>query len=381
MHLLSYEFRELENTARAWAVDRFDVDMINLFVGVNSSGKTRIVSSIEILAKVLTSRIEYRFDSCHWIASFKSGKDRYDIEIQFEDRAVFSEKLILNGKIKLERGSDGSGRVWYEELKDYIPVKARPEDLLIATRRDELQHPYLNTLVKWATGVRLYKFSSDLGRGQIWNYKGKHEIEDALAAIPLTVTDPNRVVEQYARGWKSFGDKFDKAILKDLKSVGYDCESIGADYFEIDDLSPSAGELPIQLAVKERSIKGLTRQTNMSTGMFRALSIIIHLNFIALDNSQATILLDDIGEGLDYERAASLVRIVIKRCKSSKIQLIMTSNDRFVMNAVDLDYWHIITRKSSIVRVSSKSNNPGGFEGFSYLGLSNFDFFKSQAHD
>lgn len=40
--------------------------------------------------------------------------------------------------------------------------------------------------------------------------------------------------------------------------------------------------------------------------MYRALAVIIHLNYLLLAKKTSCILIDDIGEGLDFERSTAL---------------------------------------------------------------------------
>ncbi len=95
-------------------------------------------------------------------------------------------------------------------------------------------------------------------------------------------------------------------------------------------------------------------------------------------SKQSTLfLVDDIGEGLDYERSTSIIDLLIKHSKKSINQVIMTSNDKFVMNNVSLKYWTILTRTAGIIKAFTSRSNPKEFKDFEYMGLSNFDFFKS----
>lgn len=379
MYLKTYRFNELEDTDRSWTVRQFDIDKINLFVGINSSGKTRIINTIDVLAKVLSGRMGLSFEGASWSAVFEHGRHTYELEVAVTQKKVEKETLIVDGKILISRGANGRGSVWFEGLKRAVEVSAKSDDLLLANRQDELQHPYLEPLISWADRVRLYPFSSDLGRRHLWFYRAiSNGAEIASENVPMAVSDPNNVVEQYVKGFELFGDEFDRLILRDFGKIGYKCSAINADLFEGIEELEKTGRAPIQLTVQEKGLKTVTRQLDMSTGMFRALAIIIHLNFLLLCKSKTTILLDDIGEGLDYERAAALVKLLINRCERNGIQVIMTSNDRFVMNAVDLRYWHLIWRNKSDVTVQDRKNSAKEFEDFSYLGLSNFDFFKSQ---
>jgi len=69
--------------------------------------------------------------------------------------------------------------------------------------------------------------------------------------------------------------------------------------------------------------------------------------------------------------------LLISKAKTYDLQLIMTSNDRFVMNQVLLEYWSVLKRKGGIVKLFNSQNSPKQFNDFKYLGLNNFDFFAS----
>jgi hypothetical protein len=112
--------------------------------------------------------------------------------------------------------------------------------------------------------------------------------------------------------------------------------------------------------------------------MFRALALVIHLNVCAFTKSKKLILVDDIGEGLDYERSVAIIDLLTSKVLENNMQLIMTSNDRFVMNKVPLEYWSVLKRDGGIVKMYNSKNSQKKFEQFKYMGLNNFDFFASE---
>jgi len=162
-----------------------------------------------------------------------------------------------------------------------------------------------------------------------------------------------------------------------MESLGYPCEDVGLAAVEVQIFDGVNAHNVGGLYVKERDLLAVTDQAVMSQGMFRALSLVIHLNYWMLRKSPRTILVDDIGEGLDFSRAQSFISLLIERAKENNMQLLMTTNDRFVMNGVPLDYWGVIARKQSQVRVITKHNSPKVFSEFEMLGLNNFDFFST----
>jgi predicted ATPase len=127
--------------------------------------------------------------------------------------------------------------------------------------------------------------------------------------------------------------------------------------------------------VQEHDLTKELQQTDISQGMFRALSLIIQLTYSNMFKRPSCILIDDIGEGLDYERASALITLLTEKAKDSSVQLIMSTNDRFVMNNVPLEYWSVAERAPNGCRIYSCENAPEKFRDFQLTGLSNFDFF------
>ena len=138
-----------------------------------------------------------------------------------------------------------------------------------------------------------------------------------------------------------------------------------------------SGAALLGLVTVERDL-GILRnpQLTMSQGMFRALALLIHLNLAIFSHEKRLLLIDDIGEGLDYERATNIIGLVISAAEKEHIQVLMTSNDRFVMNHVPLDHWIVFERTERIVKAFTPKTSPKVFEDFKFIGLSNFDFFK-----
>jgi hypothetical protein len=113
----------------------------------------------------------------------------------------------------------------------------------------------------------------------------------------------------------------------------------------------------------------------MSSGLWRCLALLIHLNYGIMTGERQCVLIDDIGEGFDFERSVNLVKRVIDKGEASNTQIIMASNDRFVLNAVPLKYWTVLSRSGSSVRAFNRENARDVFDDFRFTGLSNFDFF------
>ena len=199
----------------------------------------------------------------------------------------------------------------------------------------------------------------------------------------MSVKDTEKVVGIYLQGEKEFGVEFKNAVLADMKYIGYEIEDVGVDHFDglsivgpkiLSSLPISA---PLGLYVKESDLQTRTIQLSMSQGMFRALSVFVQFNYGFFSNETTCLLIDDIGEGLDYNRSSTLVKRLIEKAEVSSFQLLMATNDRFIMNAVPLEYWIILSRTGGKVVNLNYRNSKEMFDGFQSTGLNNFDLFSS----
>ena len=227
-------------------------------------------------------------------------------------------------------------------------------------------------LHQWAKSVALYHFGTDFGKSQVMSIT-EAEVFFRNPAHPV-FDDPNNLVAVYTSAFKDIGEAFNKAIIDDMNALGYSLTDVGSENIQTIINFPIAA---LVMFTVEKDLGFKNAQMQMSQGMFRALALVVHLNICAFSRKKQVILVDDIGEGLDYERAKDIINLLIHKAKTFDLQLIMTSNDRFVMNEVPLEYWSVLKRKGGIVKLFNAQNSAQQFNDFKYLGLNNFDFFAS----
>jgi hypothetical protein len=187
--------------------------------------------------------------------------------------------------------------------------------------------------------------------------------------------------------FERFGENYKQQLLADLNDLGYNCTDIVLDFVRGFQFN---GMPPLVLAVKEHDLGSYTTQGDMSQGMYRALALCIHVNANVLWGQERQrgrelrlgdlpmLMIDDIGEGLDFERSRKLVASLIRKATQHQFQLVMSSNDRFIMNDVPLEYWTVLHRKAGVVQAFNSINAKKSFDEFEYLGLNNFDFFSGE---
>lgn len=129
--------------------------------------------------------------------------------------------------------------------------------------------------------------------------------------------------------------------------------------------------------VVEEGVKSPLPIFSLSTGMVCAIYILVLLEYLSSHDTPSCILIDDFSEGLDYGRSKQLGRLIFDYCSEHNIDLIVSSNDNFLMDEVPTDKWIIISRNGSIVENISQKTYPDLFEEFSFTGLNNFTLFSS----
>lgn len=385
MFLKSITYEEYPSLPTKWRLEQMHLGNINLIVGKNSSGKTRVINIINALGQIISGKLAPTWDSGFWQAEFNRKKglatEKQDYLLNIKSRVVCQEKFDINDSPIMARDRTGVGFVLRKTNKERIKYKVPEDQLMAVVRRDEIQHPYFEHIHKWGKELCVYRFGGELGKG---NFAIFENIDHSLTK-GITISDHvESPVNIFKITDERFKDKYKKIVLEDLEELGYPCDDIGLVPVHLGFIN---GVPPLALAVKEKNLDCHTNQTAMSQGMYRAIALIVQINANIFwtqsmmvgremqEGDSPMVVIDDIGEGLDYERSKNLINILIKKALDHKFQLVMSTNDRFVMNDVPLEYWTILNRVGNTVDVVNKVNTPKIFEEFKYYGLNNFDFF------
>ena len=366
MRLRSIEYTENRGTSQEWNLEGLELGPLNLIVGKNATGKTRTLNVINAMAKLLTGKLKPT--SCAGEFDFCFEAEAQDLRyiLKYENCKVTREEFHRGDDSLLTRGEGGIGRLYHEREKRLLEFQTPEDELAAVARQDSLQHGFLRPLSEWASKLRHYSFGEGMGRQTIIFLM--HQAPD------VDLSNQDQVIGVFRKGQQDYPNAFEEAIRKDMGEIGYPLEEVGL-------MTPIqvvfSGPIPgsaLTLFVKEQGRTDVTEQFVISSGMFRALSILIHLEYAILSGLPSCILIDDIGEGLDFDRSCALIELLMKKATHSQVQLVMSTNDRFVMNKVPLEAWSVLQRQGGTVRVRNYRNSRAIFDDFKYTGLSNFDF-------
>lgn len=368
MRLKKLDYQELVGTPQEWTLQGLQLSQKTLVVGRNASGKSRTLSVIANLARGLAglqkAAVHGTYD-----CTFEDAGKIYQYAISTKNSLVVSERLTVDGEVMLQRTAGGVGLIFAEKVAkgSRIEFQTPDTDIAAVSRRDTIQHSFLEPLFQWASTVRYYQFGSSLGKDAFAIFTS--------AGMKVDETDPNAVVGIFRDALKKFGDTFKQAVKADMNKIGYSIDDVGIAQPITITLEGLPG-IPMALFVKEKDLPGITDQIGMSQGMFRVLSLLIHVNYFQLKNSATCVLIDDIGEGLDFNRSCRLINLLRKKSDNSNIQLVLSTNDKFVMNEVPLTEWSVLQRAGNNVNVRNYENSKNVFDDFKFTGLSNFSFLE-----
>jgi len=364
MILKTFEYYEFPNDDRYWAIKQFELGKINLFAAKNATGKSRTLMAIDSLDSII-QKSDFNSYS-NYTVEFSNKETEFRYNLNYNGNKVISEKLEDNEIIYINRSGNGKGEILTAQSNKEMQLMEFqvPENKLVISRRDQIQYPYLEKIHKWAEGVQYYTFGKSMNQ----EYGIKIDKEWAFQ-----YGNSDNPVEIFFAGEFNFKNKYREKVLEIVNEIGYNLKEVGIKQGLYSDLNIKSDYYTLYAI--ENNIKATITQNAMSQGMFRALSIIIHITYHVMMGLPTTILIDDIGEGLDFERSSKLIKLLIRLTEENdNIQLIMSTNDRFVMNNVPLEYWQVIQRTGGECRVYNYQNSKEKFDEFAYTGLNNFDF-------
>jgi ABC-type multidrug transport system ATPase subunit len=371
MYLRKFSFRENAGQKIEWLIDQVSLGETTLMVGKNSSGKTRTLNALSDLVNMIRGRSNSATGPVIYELLFRNGGDFLKYELEYDKETIKKERLHVGEELVLDRGLGGKGKIKYESTPGAIFLNFEiPHDKLACfAKRDRLQHPFIEIIYGWAVSLRRFDFSADLGKSR-YALKSSYESKEvdwsdtANSLVPVIAV----AVEEYP--------EFRSLVLTDMQKIGYDLVDFGIIHFS--ERFSNTSEDRYAVYTTETGLEKQVTQRDMSQGMFRAFSVLLQINYYILCKHKGLIIIDDIGEGLDFSRAKQLVQVLISRARDSGIQLIMSTNDSFIMNAVDIENWAVIMREGHKISLYNYENSKEIFEEFKFTGLNNFDFYASE---
>lgn len=351
-------------------IEGINLKDLNLIVGKNANGKSTLLSVIYIISEIINGDAgSFRvLNSINYISgSFKNGNQQLEYclgrKISIEEFRITKEQLKHNDKLKVDRNNNKTKieNVNGKENEIYPP----DDKLTIHVRRDKKEYPYFEELINWANNNYFIDFSAT----KIEDFSSRSEVAKMLKKVSRN-EDVSYGYDSIVASYYTQVSDPNKTKIKDaINKIGFNITDISVNEIK-------GHTYPLGISFWEDEEIGFEAPL-LSSGMKRTIYLVIYLEYLIEKQTPSMIVIDDLGEGLDYERSVNLGKYVFERCKNSNIQLIAASNDNFLLDAIDLEYWSILNREGNKISAINMESHPEVFEKFNFTGLSNFSLLSS----
>lgn len=323
---------------------------LTLLVGASGVGKTQILHVLDTLSRIARG---YSFNGIEWNITFEHDMKEYcwmgafqmipinDDEIEFTDESLIEEKNRKNYPILKERLSINGDVIIDRDSEDIIfegqkTVKLDNTKSAIYLLKGEHAIFYIYS---WFS--QIYFLETDEFNRYIYPFDYTVNPDSVKQIVYYKFYSP---LEKLFLSHKGKLEEYDM-ILQKFQDIFPLVDEIGFDYkrstIKKDALSPV-------LKIKEKGVDSWIFQKDISSGMLRALMQITALVF-AQDGD--VILIDEFENGLGVNCINQLADLVTD--PEADVQIIMTSHHPYIINAIPVKWWKIVTRNGSEVKTHS----------------------------
>lgn len=330
------------NKRTGWNVENMQFNpMLTLLVGASGVGKTYILNIIRLLTRVAKGE---SFNGLKWKVEFEQAERNYiwegefdiiemnqalmrDMEVGDAEVPIMSEMISNNGEVLVIRSSDGIRYKGNELVKldnAKSVVELLKEEPSIKPLYDGFKQCYE---LEMADNSRRFE-------PMMAQYQGMLGFEDIKALNSLSPLE------------KLYLLRINK--LKEFDLISQTFQNIFPSVELIDVVLLKAFDkfFVIELKIKERGVESWIGQFDISSGMFRTLMQIITL---VLANDGDVIMIDEFENGLGVNCINELADLIME--PEANIQVVMTSHHPYIINAIPVKDWKILTRNGSDVHV------------------------------
>lgn len=351
---VNYEQNINSPNANPWFIDDLQLTNLNLIVGKNATGKSMALNLIHNLSLLVLGIVK---KDGAWELEFKYKDDQiYTYYLNIQKGIVANERIKIGEKFVLDRSI--AKTTIHSEKNGDIEISPPSDKLVINIRRDKKEFPFFEPLYEWAESVQIFRFSRQDPRSI------QLPIHQEISVLSL---------EQTSLIFERLSQESLTKVIEDLNYIGYPVSDAELKMV-------NATPLPLKvISIREKGLEKPLFQMDLSEGMHSTFALLIGIYYFLEQkkDKQLTILIDDLNANLDYERSLKLSEVLFKKIKHNNLQIISTTNDRFLMNTVDIKYWNILTREGSHVKSKNYENSKKLFDKFELTGLNNFELFSS----
>lgn len=372
MKILSIKYK---NNEQEWEYEEINFFDLTLLVGVSGVGKTQILDSIFALKKISqgfsVNGVEWEInfstfknDIVKWTGEFEKIQEKiesahfiFDDPDEIKPKIIF-EELLINNKLVVERDFEK----FYFESKEMPKLVSTESAIHILKEEELIKEVYENFKL-----IILRDHTQKIGfryTGVNIEQKNKNlkNIEDIKGSDLDTF---QKIVLTYSIAKSTFDEIKNKFI-----DVFPQIEDVRVEQIELG--NPDSTFKATTLQIKEKNVQKWIPHNRVSSGMLRTL---LHIAEMHLWNEGTVILIDEFENSLGLNCIDILTDDLIYN--TSNVQFIATSHHPYIINKIPYEYWKIVTRIGSIIKIyDAKDFDLGKSHHDRFMSLINHPFYK-----
>lgn len=337
------KFKSISATDKisGWNVKNIQFNpMLTLLVGASGVGKTRILNFINALCQIaqgksfngIAWKVEFEQDGHDyvWEGEFeaKQNNDKFIPDLKENKLTLVEEFISDNGKIIVSR-TDGSFAYKDTEMVKLDDTKSAVE---LLKGEDTIKPIYDGFSQCYSLNVA----------------------DTSIHVSPVVdVSERNALNIMLVKALNMFSPLERLFLLRENKLKEYDviCQKFQEIFPTVEKIDFTLAKtfnetlIPV-LIIKEKNVATWIRQNEISSGMMRTLLQIITL---VLANDGDVLMIDEFENGLGVNCINELADLIME--PEADIQVVMTSHHPYIINAIPVKDWKILTRNGSDVHV------------------------------
>jgi predicted ATPase len=338
------KFKSISATDKisGWNVENIQFNpMLTLLVGASGVGKTRILNLINGLCEIAQGK---SFNGLVWRVEIEQDGRNYiwegEFELKEEQEITTGPKSKENKFALVSEHISSKGETIVSRSKDSFIYKGQKLIKLDDTKSAV-------ELLKGECSIRPIHY----GFSQCFNL---NVTDNAIHISPIVdisqMQSLNRIIIKAMDNLSPLERLF---LLRESKLKEFDliCQKFQEIFPTVEKVDFTLAKtfndtlVPI-LVIKEKNVPTWIRQDGISSGMMRTLLQIITL---VLANDGDVIMIDEFENGLGVNCINELADLIME--PEADIQVVMTSHHPYIINAIPVKDWKILTRNGSDVHV------------------------------
>lgn len=334
VRLKSFEAIEKKEKSIETKINRFSIDDFNLLIGDNAQGKSRLLRMLNFFSLLFKDKPKI-------IQSNYLGKFKFEVQYSqcIEDVLYEINIIPANGENNFQESVTRDGKLVYSsekkllfnettqcEVKNYFI----PKNLPALSSINEPDFITINLLRNFFQGIVLV----DSNKNREIRVSPNSMVPDSSG------TDISSVLNN----WKKSHPEIFNEVMNELKQCFPFIDNV---YFTKQDIR---GIMQADmLTFDEEKIDNPILQTQWSDGIYRVLYLLMTVKIPFYINNKilppSLILVDEIENGLDYNRLKYIINYFQDHCDDS--QIMISSHSPLVCDFVHPNNWIVVKRKGS----------------------------------